>query len=170
MNIWETLNLWLATGLGVGFAPLAPGTLGSLWGLPLAWWLGGKPTGRQALIIAALAMLAVPVCHWASVAFFTGGDAGSIVLDEIVAFPLALLGWRSGAGSPAARCWLRLLLAFGLFRLFDALKLPPVSWAEMLPGGVGIVADDLVAAGLAWIGIAVPRCIGCVAGQRQGKG
>ncbi|MDN6180172.1 MAG: phosphatidylglycerophosphatase A [Halomonas subglaciescola] len=146
----ETLNLWLATGLGVGFIPVAPGTFGSLWGAALAWWLGGKTPARQATVIVGLAVLAVPLCHWASVAYFSGGDAGSIVLDEIVAFPLALLGLLARRGVPAARRWPWLALAFAIFRAFDALKLPPVSWAEALPGGLGIVADDLVAAALTW--------------------
>ncbi|GAB2720534.1 phosphatidylglycerophosphatase A family protein [Halomonas garicola] len=150
----DTLTLWLATGLGVGFMPVAPGTFGSLWGLPLAWWLGAKAPGRQATLIAIMALLAVPVCHWASAQYFAGGDAGSIVLDEIVAFPLALLGLTL-SGRPAARQLPWLALAFGLFRVFDALKPPPVSWAEVLPGGVGIVADDLVAAGLAWLCMAL---------------
>ncbi|WNK21008.1 phosphatidylglycerophosphatase A [Halomonas piscis] len=145
----DTLTLWLATGLGVGFMPVAPGTFGSLWGLPLAWWLGDKTPGRQASLVAIMALLAVPICHWASVTHFAGGDAGSIVLDEIVAFPLALLG-LAFTGRPAARQLSWLALAFALFRAFDALKPPPVSWVETLPGGIGIVADDLVAAGLAW--------------------
>jgi phosphatidylglycerophosphatase A len=146
----ETLNLWLATGLGVGFMPFAPGTFGSLWGVALAWWLGGKTPRRQGAIVAVLALVAVPVCHWASVQYFAGGDAGSIVLDEIVAFPLALLGLSSRRGIAAARHWPWLVAGFAIFRAFDALKLPPVSWAEALPGGLGIVADDLVAAALAW--------------------
>lgn len=146
----EMLNLWLATGLGVGFIPIAPGTFGSLWGVALAWWLGSKAPGRQGAIIAVLALVAVPVCHFASAQYFASGDAGSIVLDEIVAFPLALLGLSLG-GSSAVRRWPWLVLAFVIFRAFDALKLPPVSWAEALPGGLGIVADDLVAAALAWV-------------------
>lgn len=153
----EMLNLWLATGLGVGFIPVAPGTFGSLWGVALAWWLGGKTPGRQGAIIAALALLAVPVCHLASAEYFARGDAGSIVLDEIVAFPLALLGLSFGLGRETivARCWPWLALAFAVYRAFDALKLPPVSWAEALPGGLGIVADDLVAAALTWLCMAV---------------
>ncbi|GAA3903821.1 hypothetical protein GCM10022228_12610 [Halomonas cibimaris] len=149
----DTLNLWLATGFGVGFMPLAPGTWGSLWGLALAWWLGKQNPGRQAAAIAALALLAVPVCHRASMQFFIGDDAGGIVLDEIIALPLALLGLRLCPGPPARR-WPWQVVAFGLFRGFDAFKPPPVGWAEALPGGLGIVADDLAAAGLAGLCLA----------------
>lgn len=147
----ETLNLWLATGLGVGFIPFAPGTFGSLWGVVLAWWLRNKTPGRQGAIIAVLALLAVPVCHLASAEYFARGDAGSIVLDEIIAFPLALLGlaYRRGATVLGQFPWL--VVAFALYRGLDALKPPPVSWAESMPGGLGIVADDLVAAALAWL-------------------
>ena len=59
----DTFNVWLATGFGLGLAPVAPGTFGSLIGLPLAWWLLGRPTGQQAAIIALMLVAAVPVCH-----------------------------------------------------------------------------------------------------------
>mgnify|MGYP003351544454 CR=1 FL=1 len=46
----DTLNFWLATGFGLGLAPVAPGTFGSLIGLPLAWWLSRRATRGRALV------------------------------------------------------------------------------------------------------------------------
>ncbi|BBI72769.1 hypothetical protein HAALTHF_24130n [Vreelandella aquamarina] len=105
----DTFNFWLATGFGLGLAPVAPGTFGSLIGLPLAWWLLGRSTGQQAVIIALMLIAAVPVCHIAAW-HYDGLDHGSIVADEYVAFPLAVLGLK------AARHPLVLALAFGVYR------------------------------------------------------
>ena len=140
----DTLNFWLATGFGLGLAPVAPGTFGSLIGLPLAWWLLGRSTGQQAVIIALMLIAAVPVCHIAAW-HYDGLDHGSIVADEYVAFPLAVLGLK------AARHPLVLALAFGVYRFFDALKPPPIHLAEYVTGGLGIVLDDVSAALVSWL-------------------
>lgn len=140
----ETLNLWLATGFGLGLAPIAPGTFGSLLGIPLAWWLLGRPLGQQGAMMAVLVALAVPVCHYAALQLGEG-DPGSIVADEYVAFPLAVIGLK------AARHPLVMALAFAIFRFFDALKPPPIHLAEYVQGGVGIVLDDVFAALATWV-------------------
>lgn len=144
----DTLNFWLATGFGLGLAPVAPGTFGSLIGLPLAWWLLGRPAGQQAVIIALMLIAAVPVCHIAAW-HYDGLDHGSIVADEYVAFPLAVLGLK------AARHPLVLALAFGVYRFFDGLKPPPIHLAEHVTGGVGIVLDDVIAALVSWLVVAL---------------
>ncbi len=144
----DTLNFWLATGFGLGLAPVAPGTFGSLIGLPLAWWLLGRSTGQQAVIIALMLVAAVPVCHIAAW-HYDGLDHGSIVADEYVAFPLAVLGLK------AARHPLVLALAFGVYRFFDALKPPPIHLAEYVTGGLGIVLDDVIAALVSWLVVAL---------------
>ena len=144
----DTLNFWLATGFGLGLAPVAPGTFGSLIGLPLAWWLLGRSTGQQAVIIALMLIAAVPVCHIAAW-HYDGLDHGSIVADEYVAFPLAVLGLK------AARHPLVLALAFGVYRFFDALKPPPIHLAEYVTGGLGIVFDDVIAALVSWLVVAL---------------
>ncbi|WP_249978613.1 phosphatidylglycerophosphatase A family protein [Vreelandella olivaria] len=144
----ETVNYWVAIGFGLGLMPVAPGTFGSLLGLPLAWWLLGRPLGQQGAIMAVLLIVAVPVCHYASLQF-GGADHGSIVADEYVAFPLAVIGLK------AARHPLVMALAFGVYRLFDSLKPPPIPWVESVPGGLGIVLDDVVAALVTWLVIVV---------------
>ncbi len=131
----------LATGLGVGWSPLAPGTWGTLWGLPLAWGLAELPSvGWRLAVLVALFLIGVPVCSYAADRL-GGKDPGAVVLDEIVALPLALVFvpftfWTA-------------VLAFVLFRFFDISKLPPVGYAERLPRGWGVMADDIVAGGYA---------------------
>ncbi|MGY4877507.1 phosphatidylglycerophosphatase A [Vreelandella aquamarina] len=144
----ETLWYWLATGLGTGLSPLAPGTVGSLLGVPLAWWLLGRSRPVAWLIVVSLILLAVPLCQVVSTQL-GGSDHGSIVADEIVAFPLVVLG-LSAARSP----WV-MALAFVIYRFFDALKPPPVHLAELVSGGFGIVLDDAIAAGLSFIVLAL---------------
>lgn len=130
---------WLATVLGLGLSPVAPGLIGSAAGLLLAFVLLRLPVGRRLLVIAAIALAAVPVTDRAARQFETHDDQ-RIVLDEAVAVPLAAV--------PAAAPSRALLFgtAFVAFRIFDAAKPPPVDLAESAPGGTGIVLDDLVAA------------------------
>ncbi|MGM0693481.1 MAG: phosphatidylglycerophosphatase A family protein [Pseudomonadota bacterium] len=135
--------LWLASGFGLGLSPWASGTLGSLLGLPLAWWLLGRRRRVQLGMIVMLLVAAVPVCHLAE-AGLGGKDDGRIVLDEIVAFPVAVLG-QSAARHPAAMAG-----AFVVYRLFDATKPPPVARVEGVAGGLGIVLDDSMAAAMTW--------------------
>ena len=142
---------WIALGLGSGLSPKAPGTVGTLWAwasfLVLDAWL--TPEG-WALLIGAACGVGVWACT--RTAQHLGlADPGAIVWDEIVAFWLVL--WLV---MPAA--WWMQVAAFLLFRFFDAAKPGPVAWADGLfkaaPGepigwaqGVGILFDDMVAAG-----------------------
>lgn len=126
----------LGTGLGAGFAPFAPGTWGSLVGVILA--AAGKWTLGPHFVWLALSiiLLSVPVSG-ALGRLWNSKDPQRVVLDEIAAlfliqifFPLSLPG---------------LVAQFLWFRLFDILKPPPCRQGERLPGGFGIVADDLLA-------------------------
>lgn len=152
----DTVNFWLATGFGLGLAPVMPGTFGSLLGVPLAWWLLSRPLGQQGIIIAVLLVVAVPVCHIAAW-HYAGLDHSSIVTDEYVAFPLTVMGLA------AARHPLVIALAFAIYRFFDGLKPPPIHLAEYVHGGFGIVLDDVIAALVTWVIMA----IGLTLWQRQ---
>src|SRR5437870_4727847 len=82
--------VWLATGFGIGFAPVAPGTFGTLWGLPLAWAIGVLPGwGVQTAAIVAVNLLGIPLCT-AGAKWFNNKDPGSVVFDEIGAMPIVL--------------------------------------------------------------------------------
>ncbi|MEL6713102.1 MAG: phosphatidylglycerophosphatase A, partial [Planctomycetota bacterium] len=79
-----------------------------------------------------------------------GKDPGFFVMDEVVGY-LVAVAW---IGPPT---WLTLVVAFVLFRFFDILKPPPVRWFERIPGGDGILLDDVVAGVYALAGMAVLR-------------
>jgi phosphatidylglycerophosphatase A len=140
----------IALGFGSGLAPRAPGTVGTLWAwaafVLLEYAFGPLPWA--ALLVAGL-LVGVWACTLCA-RHMGVADPGAIVWDEILAFWAVL--WLIGP----AGAWPQ-LLAFALFRFFDAAKPGPVGWADRLfkpaPGaavgwtqGVGILFDDLVAA------------------------
>ncbi|WP_024538866.1 phosphatidylglycerophosphatase A family protein [Comamonas badia] len=135
----------IALGFGSGLSPVAPGTVGTLWG-----WLAFVVV-QQWLSLPQLALVtlaALPVGWWACTvtARHMGiADPGAVVWDEIVAIWLILL-----LVMPTGL--LGQLLAFALFRFFDTVKPGPVGWADKhfkgmgWRGGFGILFDDVVAA------------------------
>ncbi len=130
----------LATFCGAGYAPVAPGTAGTLAALPLYLLLRRLPLRLYLLLLALLTLLGVQVSSRMEKDW--GQDPARVVIDEVVGVLIALV---SRTGRPR-----EILAAFALFRLFDILKPPPVSTLERgLPGGVGIMADDMAAGALA---------------------
>lgn len=130
---------WVALGLGSGLAPFAPGTFGSLVAVLL--WVPFVLFGQPDLLTRTVALcVAVVICtwsaHWAS-RRLQRKDPGCIVSDELAGQWLALL--------VVPDAWPWWLAAFALFRLFDIAKPWPMRRLERLPGGIGIVADDLAA-------------------------
>ncbi len=150
---------WLATGFGSGYLRPAPGTWGSLAGL-LAW-LGliqlTRPwPGSAALTVRLAAPLFLTVIAiWASdrVVVETGAkDPSFIVADEWAGqwFALTPLLFTGALQPQPWGLWLlRLAIPFLLFRLFDIWKPGPVDAAQRLPGGLGVVMDDVLAGLLA---------------------
>ena len=139
----------VATGFGVGFLPVAPGTWGSLAALPVAWgidWAFG-PIGLAA---ATLAVFAVGLWAAEGAARRLGGeDPGPVVIDEVVG------QWIVLVAAPADLVWYA--AAFLVFRALDITKPWPASWADRrLAGGLGIMLDDVFAGvyGAATIGAA----------------
>lgn len=129
--------LLLATGLGVGYSPIAPGTFGSLLGLPLAWGIQQIPWWGQPVAAVLLFLAGVPICA-AGGRLLNSQDPGAVVFDEIAAFSVLFLGVKVNMLTGG--------LGFLLFRLFDVAKPWPVCRLERLPGGWGIMADDFAAA------------------------
>lgn len=134
---WST---FIATGLGVGFFPLFPGTVGSLFGLLLFLLLQHLSATTFMLFLCFLFALGVYSSHL-SESFFKKKDASEIVIDEIVAVLLVLFLL------PSSLSWW--IAGFISFRFFDILKPPPIRIFERLPGGWGVMIDDLIAAGYA---------------------
>lgn len=130
---------WIATGLGFGLSPFAPGTVGAVWGIPLALALQALPNAwLQSGAIAAICLAGVPICT--SAARRLGGlkDPGCIVLDEIASLPITYFLVDVGH-------WPVMLAGFLLHRVFDILKPAPARQLERLPEGLGIMADDWMA-------------------------
>lgn len=145
LHDWPTrLVVGLATLGPLGRRLPAPGTWGSLAGL-LAFTVFFQRAGIAVTLAVCLAMggLAVALCGEAEVRLHKR-DPGEIILDEFVAMPLCFLGWRLLAAAWPA--WLVLLAGFGLFRFFDILKPLGIRRLQALPGGWGVVADDVAAA------------------------
>ena len=132
----DRIALALATALGAGYAPFAPGTFGSAAGLVL-WWLVPASTGAQLLAIVVVFALG----SWSgSVAerHFRTTDPSQVVLDEVLGMLITLFMNPVG--------WMGALLGFLLFRVADIIKPFPANRLEALHGGVGIMADDAMAA------------------------
>jgi len=122
----------------------APGTWGSLAGLLyFAVFLRGAGPIAVLATTALGAYLAVALCGEAEHRL-GAKDPGVVVLDEFVAMPICYLGWRFTAG--VVPPWAVLLAGFALFRWFDIAKPLGIARLQKLPGGWGIVADDLGAA------------------------
>ena len=134
------MSTWLATWFGCGYAPVAPGTAGSAAALAIAVLLH-EYAGWTSLWIAVLGIVFVAPAVWSSSALASRigkHDPGIVVIDEVVGQWLTI----AGLSSYSWRSW---LAAFLLFRLFDVVKPPPARQLERLPGGFGIVADDIMA-------------------------
>jgi len=152
------MAVWLASGLGIGFGTRAPGTVGGLLGLALVPLMDKAANLEvQLAIVAGLLLVGVIICDLAARALGEAEDPQPIVLDEIVALPIVFI-----ATPPLT--WTLAIVGFLLFRLFDITKPGLVRRAERLPGGLGIVADDALAAALAWATLRVLLWLDAAAG------
>ena len=140
-----TFRTWIACGFGIGYAPRAPGTFATFFLAGIYGYLiHYDPQVRSvltnpvlsAVLVVAACILGVYLTGHAEK--FLGRDAGSIVWDEFVGFAIAVWFFPE-------LTWTTVLGAFLLFRFFDITKIPPARAAEKLPGGWGVIADDVVA-------------------------
>ena len=146
----------LATGLGAGFVPIAPGTVGALEGVAIYLAINAMHLRQTSLLIvlAFINVILFAVGVWASnrTCAVTGiKDPGLVVIDEvsgqlIALTPLALLPSFS---------IIAVVVGFLLFRVFDIFKPYPIRKLERLHGGLGVMADDalagIYAAVLVWL-------------------
>ena len=138
LHAGRNIILFLASGFGTGYLPYCPGTFGTLIALPISLlvnrialeepWLG-------AISLAGLAAIALWLADQAARILGTK-DPQTVTIDEIAGFTLASFLTVSLAG---------LAIAFVLFRFFDIAKIFPARRLEALPGGAGIVLDDMLA-------------------------
>ena len=137
MNFWEKSVVFLATGATVGLIPVAPGTFGTLLGIPVGFLLSGISLPIAIALLCVFIALAVWIAGSAE-RIYAQKDPGRIVIDEIAGMAVALVGLPFNTGMVVA--------AFVLFRVLDILKPPPIRWVESrLTGGAGVVMDDIVA-------------------------
>lgn len=142
----------VAFGFGVGLAPVAPGTWGTLLALPIYWLVSPRLEPVEFLLmLVVLFALGVWACEMTGRAIGVS-DHGGMVWDETVAFLLVLFF------IPAALPWQA--AAFLLFRLFDILKPPPIRYYDQaLKGGFGVMLDDLIAASYTLLVLAVMKIL-----------
>lgn len=129
---------WVATALGAGLSPKAPGTAGSAIAL-LPWWflLRGLPPDWYVVVLAVGFGLGMWACG-VSGRRLGVHDHGALVWDEVIGM------WITLFMAPAGWWWM--LAGFVLFRLFDIWKPWPVRWADhRVRGGVGVMLDDVIA-------------------------
>jgi phosphatidylglycerophosphatase A len=132
----HVIALALATAFGTGYIPFAPGTFGSIVGL-IVWWLLPQAAAPQ---FAAIVVIFAAGAWSGSYAeqHFNRTDPGPVVLDEVLGMLITLFMNPVG--------WTGAIIGFLLFRLSDIIKPYPANRLEALHGGVGIMADDAMAA------------------------
>ena len=141
MQILKDPVLFLAFGFGSGLAKKMPGTLGTLAAMPLYLALQATTSEIYALATVFSVLVGIYLCEIAARKLQVH-DYGGIVWDEIAGLLLTL--W----GVPFS--WQNLLLGFVLFRVFDIFKPWPIRWVDRhVAGGLGIMLDDVLAAGFA---------------------
>jgi len=156
-GIRSSLALLIATALGAGLSPVAPGTMGTLMALPVAYFTRHLPWGYRLAFWGVLTGIGT----WAAKVFdelMETNDNPCIVIDEVIG--LGITSWTAGDDF---KTW---IAAFILFRFFDILKPPPVrqvdlwsksksvGFASAWRAGFGVIADDMIA-GLQGLGLII---------------
>lgn len=142
----------LSFGFGSGLARKAPGTFGTLVAFPMYWFLAERLSDAMFILALVWAFaIGIWVCDITGKALGVA-DYGGIVWDEIVAFMLVLFFTPPG--------WEWSLLAFTLFRFFDIVKPPPIRYFDSnWHGGLGVMFDDLLAAGYTLMCLAIVKSL-----------
>ncbi len=134
----DKLVLMVATGFGLGYAPFASGTFGTLPGILIAFLISPLHWGWQVGLCVVLTLVAIPFCDRAE-RLLGRKDDGRIVADEYLTFPICVIGLQL-----MSSLWL-LPTAFIIARFTDIVKIPPAAQSQNIKGGVGIVLDDAIA-------------------------
>ena len=126
----------LATGFGIGYSPIAPGTLGTLLAIPIYFFLSEISFPLYQLTLLAFFFLSSWISERAE-NYFGKKDDSRIVIDEMMGFFITML-W-------VTKTPLFILVGFILFRFFDIFKPFPIRRFEKVRGGFGVVLDDVIA-------------------------
>jgi phosphatidylglycerophosphatase A len=130
----------IATTLGAGYSPIAPGTCGTVVAIPLVWACAALPNWQFGVLVALLTAIAIWAADRADRAWGTS-DSQRIVIDEVVGYGLTMLLVPRDQFTTLA-------VGFAVFRALDIAKPPPIRWFERWPGGWGVVLDDVAAGAL----------------------
>ena len=131
------LILFFSSNAGLGYVPFAPGTFGTLAGLPVFWVMASLPEWLYSITWLALFAFSCWIAQEAGQIYGVVDD-GRIVIDELVGY-LVTVAFLPFTLTTA-------ILGFVCFRFFDILKPPPVSWCDRtIKNGFGVVIDDVVA-------------------------
>lgn len=162
-------GVWVATALGLGYAPVAPGTAGSLASVALFVLLGTTLSsgGLWLAYVSVLVVLGV-VGAWSTsraLPHWTGSDPQAIVIDEVlgqwVTYGGLIVASLADSSPPRAGMgWKYLLAGFILFRAFDVLKPFPIRRSEKIPGAAGVLLDDVLAGIYGALGLLLLACTG----------
>jgi phosphatidylglycerophosphatase A len=137
MNFKEQSVMFLATGFWVGNIPFAPGTFGSLIGLPFCFFLSGIELPLAMVLAVLFIFFSIGIAH-AAEKITRRKDPGCIVIDEIAGMLMTLIGLPFNL--------ITFAVGFIVFRILDILKPFPIrALDKRISGGVGVVADDVVA-------------------------
>ena len=143
MKIIKKIPVIIAAGFGLGYAPFASGTFGSLLGCLIVWTLTilKTPLWLQIVLCAAMTLACIPICTFAERALGGIKDNGKIVADEYLTFPICMLGmydlWQDN--------WWLMPMCFAVCRFMDIVKPFPAYRSQKLAAGWGITIDDLIA-------------------------
>jgi phosphatidylglycerophosphatase A len=147
----------LYTCCGLGLIPKAPGTFGTLMGIPIYFLLIKVWEGDLAAYV--IGTLLVFFVGWLASAYaekdLGGHDDKRVVIDEVLGYLIAMFPLPLAAPLPLAFVW-----GFLLFRFYDILKPGPVGWIDRkVPGGLGVMLDDALAGIFAWITMFLAACL-----------
>jgi phosphatidylglycerophosphatase A len=138
----RSLIVFLATGFCSGYAPVAPGTAGSVVGLVLVWIVWGPLWARSPSLCLLIFAIVFAISCWVSdraEQIFENHDDSHIVIDEVLGMAATMFG------NPITFVWL--MVGFLLFRISDVIKPWPASWFDRrMRNGAGVMLDDLAAA------------------------
>lgn len=142
-SIWTNPIHFLAFGFGSGAMPKMPGTWGTVVAIPFYLLMQDLSLIAYCSILLVAILIAIYLCDRTSKDLKVHDHPG-IVIDEIVGYLLTMI--------LAPKGWLWIFLGFIYFRIFDIVKPWPIRWIDkQMPGGLGIVMDDLIAGIFAWI-------------------
>ena len=134
---------FLAFGFGSGLAPKAPGTFGTLAAIPVFIVINNFNLLTYLIVLIVISILGIKICDVASRDLGVHDHPG-IVWDEIAGYLITMIAVPSS--------WQAILVGFVLFRFFDIVKPWPIGWLDKkVSGGFGIMLDDIVAGGMAWL-------------------